>query len=188
MPNLDRAAIGTELFRGSLSPNQSNGVDALLSAWAETGVNDNRQLAYLLATVYHETGRMMQPLREGFAKDDAGARAAVASRSYGVEDPTTGQVYYGRGLIQLTWAGNYRRVGEAIGLDLYRNPDLALDGHTAAKIAALGMVEGLFSGRSLKSYFNALTDDPVGARQIINGSDRAELIAGYHATFLSALS
>jgi putative chitinase len=33
-------------------------------------------------------------------------------------------------------------------------------------------------------YFNDVTDDPVGARKIINGTDKAELIAGYHRGFL----
>jgi predicted chitinase len=189
MIDIDRATIAP-LFRGSLSPGQAAGLEALLIAWGrDADSTDPRHIAYCLATVYHETGRMMRPVREGFAKDDAGARAGVlaAKRSYAVEDQTTGQVYYGRGLVQITWAGNYTKVGKAIGEDLYRNPDLALDPAIAARIAVVGMCAGLFSGKKLADYFNDATDDPIGARKIINGSDRADDIAGYHATFLSAI-
>lgn len=45
-------------------------------------------------------------------------------------------LYYGRGLIQLTWAGNYRAAGAALGLDLAGEPDLALDPVVAARVFA----------------------------------------------------
>ena len=50
-----------------------------------------------------------------------------------------------------------------------------------------GMAEGWFTGRKLGQYFNDDEDDPVNARQIINGNDQDDLIAGYHRTFLAAL-
>jgi len=49
------------------------------------------------------------------------------------------------------------------------------------------MAEGLFTGRMLGMYFNVDTDDPIGAREIINGNDQDALIASYHAEFLIAL-
>lgn len=45
-------------------------------------------------------------------------------------------LYYGRGLVQLTWSGNYRDAGAALGLDLAGEPDLALDPVVAARIFA----------------------------------------------------
>ena len=50
-----------------------------------------------------------------------------------------------------------------------------------------GMTEGWFTGKLLADYFSATKDDPRNARRIINGTDKASTIAGYHAEFLDAL-
>ena len=50
-----------------------------------------------------------------------------------------------------------------------------------------GMTQGLFTGRKLGDYFNHRVDDPMLARRIINGLDRAGMIATYHRYFLAAL-
>lgn len=63
------------------------------------------------------------------------------------------------------------------------HPALACDPKIAAKIAVAGMTRGLFTGRSLDEYINAMRCDYVGARRIINGTDRADLIAGYAKAF-----
>ena len=47
--------------------------------------------------------------------------------------------------------------------------------------------DGDFTGKSLEDYFNASKNDPVGARRIINGTDKARQIAGYHGEFLAAI-
>ncbi len=49
------------------------------------------------------------------------------------------------------------------------------------------MTAGLFTGVGLPRYFNATTDDPVNARRIINGMDRAWEIAQIHYAFLVGL-
>lgn len=170
-------------FGGRLTQMQVEGCEAVIAAWTGT---DDRQLAYILATAFHETGGKMQPVREGFAKTDAGARRAVAGRRYARE--VGGHVYYGRGLVQLTWVSNYRRMGQALGLDLVNNPDLMLDNGHSVRALILGMTDGMFSaGQTLGRYFNATTDDPVGARRIVNGTDKASLIAGYHTAFLDSI-
>jgi putative chitinase len=51
-----------------------------------------------------------------------------------------------------------------------------------------GMIKGMFTGKRLADYFNASTDDPIGARRIVNGTDKAKLIAGYHNSFLGAIT
>lgn len=177
-----------KLFDKGMTENQRAGIAVLHSAMDDARLTDDRQRAYVLATVYHETGRLMQPVREGFCHDDAASRRCVMGRSYGKPDPSTGHVYYGRGLIQITWGGNYRRVGDAIGVNLYADPDEALKPLIAARIAAQGMRDGLFSGVRLDQFFNDERDDPIAARRIINGQDRADLIASYHAAFLSDLT
>jgi hypothetical protein len=136
------------------------------------------QFAYVLATVFHETGQKMKPVIEigkGIGKD------------YGAKDKTTGQVYYGRGGVQITWKDNYQRIGKLLNIDLLNNPDLALVETNSVKIAMFGMSFGWFTGRKLDHYITPLKADYVEARRIINGTDRAVLIAGYADKFLKAL-
>lgn len=57
----------------------------------------------------------------------------------------------------------------------------------AATILIEGMRLGRFTGRKLDDYFAAGKTDRIGARRIINGRDRAELVAGYGRTFHAAL-
>ena len=172
-------------FGGRLSTTQVQGVEDLLSSWRG---DDPRPLAYVLATVFHETGGRMVPVREGFAANDTGARRVVAKRKYGKPDPTTGHVYYGRGHVQLTWAENYKSMGNLLGLPLYEQPDLALNPKISARILIEGMVRGTFTGKKLADYFGqGGVADPVGARRIINGTDKAKLIAGHYEAFLGAL-
>lgn len=179
-------------FGGKLTEQQVEGVEAILAAFRAAGGKDVRHLAYILATAFHETGGRMVPVREGFAKTDAQARKITAKYKYGKPDPQTGHVYYGRGQVQLTWADNYKRVGKILDLPLYENPDLALDVHNGACILIEGMMRGAsrkgdFTGKSVENYFNDAIDDAVGARAIVNGTDKAQLIATYHKAFRAAL-
>ena len=112
----------------------------------------------------------------------------MARRRYGRPDPTTGHVYYGRGEVQLTWIGNYRKMGEALGLDLVNEPDLALDPDTSADILVQGMMQALYTpNHGLPRYFSATDADAEGARRLVNGADKASLIAGYWRNFLDSL-
>lgn len=168
---------------GKISQSQVDGMSAILNEWEARGLTDLRWLAYMLATTYHETAGTMQPIREyGRGK----------GKLYGKVDAKTGQIYYGRGFVQLTWASNYKTMGTLLGVDLYNNPERALRMDIATQIMFEGMLtaksfRGDFTGRSLEQYFNNKVDDPVNARKIINGLDKAKLIAGYHYKFLNAL-
>ncbi|WP_342640956.1 glycoside hydrolase family 19 protein [Rhodoligotrophos ferricapiens] len=174
-------------FGGRLTQQQVDGLNAMLAFWeAWPKAVDRRHLAYILATVHHETGGRFAPVREGFATTDAGARKVVAKRAYG-KPQANGHVYYGRGFVQLTWFQNYKKMGDLLGLDLADNPDLALDLHVSTEILFEGMAQGLFTGKKLSDYFNETADDPVNARRIVNGTDKARLIAGYHRNFLDAI-
>jgi hypothetical protein len=57
----------------------------------------------------------------------------------------------------------------------------------AAEILFTGMEDGWFTGKALDDYFNLLATDYVGARRIVNGTDKASLIAGYARDFEEAL-
>lgn len=169
-------SVRASIFHGSLSHKQVQGCEILLAAMA--GWDDLRWRAYVLATAYHETAATMQPIAE-FGKGKGHA--------YGKPDPETGQTYYGRGYVQLTWRENYQKMQDRLGLPLVTDPDLALKEGPAARIICEGMEHGLFTGVGLPRYFSASANEPVNARKIVNGSDRASLIASYHARFLAAL-
>lgn len=144
----------------------------------------------MLATSYHETAMTMQPIEE-YGKG--------RGRVYGKKIKHDGQtyifpdkIYYGRGDVQLTWYENYKRMGELLGIPLLEQPELALNPEISARIMVEGMTKGKsnrgdFTGVSLENYFNSSTNDPVRARKIINGLDKASLIASYHEKFLRAI-
>lgn len=164
-----------------LSQAQVKSLDIILNEWDKLCDTDLRRLAYILSTVYHETARTMLPIEEyGRGK----------GHPYG--NPVNGKTYYGRGYVQLTWRSNYDKMGRLIGADLVNNPELALDPAIAVKIMFEGMLKkesfrGDFTGHSLEEYFNGAKEDPVQARRIINGLDKAELIAGYYKKFYQCL-
>lgn len=191
----------SDLFGGSLSQTQVDGINALLTKWGQhvppstSQMVAEKQLAYILGTVYREAGHNMYPVREGFAQSDVAAIAHVTamfnqhqiSTNYALPDPTTGLSYFGRGVVQLTWASNYRNIGNLIEEDLYHHPELALDPLISAAIAIRGMLGGWFTGVGLSKYINTTTSDFVNARRIINGTDAATLVAGYASKFLTAI-
>lgn len=164
---------------GRLTQDQVSGFNAILDEWERKALKDLRWLAYMLATAWHETDKTMRAIREyGRGK----------GRKYGVPHPKTGKIYYGRGLVQLTWYENYALMTKLLGVDLVVNPDLALDPVIAVDIMFEGMTKGEsgvgdFTHKSLEDYFNARVEDPVNARRIINGLDKAQLIAGYYRAF-----
>jgi putative chitinase len=174
------AGVRANPFGGWMKQGQVDGCNAILESWeARPSFTDRRWLAYMLATAKHETAHTMQPIEE------YGKGRGLA---YGQPDPATGQVYYGRGYVQLTWKANYARMAALTGADLVNHPELALEPRLAALIMFEGMKGGLFTGVGLPRYFGATADDPVNARRIINGTDRAAEIAAIHAAFLVALS
>jgi putative chitinase len=155
--------------------------------------------AYCLATAYHETAHTMQPIKEAGGAayytrmyDIQGNRPDVA-RTLGNLYPGDGAKYAGRGYVQLTGRTNYAKASNELGLGdaLITTPDRAMEDQIAAKVMRLGMVEGWFTGKGLDSF---LSDDRAGnldqfinCRRIINGYDRAPMIAGYAMEFQLAL-
>jgi len=103
------------------------------------------------------------------------------------------KLYYGRGLVQLTWFENYELMGRLLELDLLNHPELALVMDVSVRIMFEGMLKavssfGDFTGRSLEQYFTSTHEDWTNARKIINGLDRAPLIAGYGQQIFSAVA
>ncbi|WP_048431598.1 glycoside hydrolase family 19 protein, partial [Methylobacterium indicum] len=143
--------------------------------------------------------KRMEPVREGFAETDAGARAAVAklfkagriSKNYALPN-AAGASFYGRGDVQLTFERNYVAMGRILNLPLAANPDLVLDPAVSARVMWEGLLRGAsnrgdFTGKALEDYISGTRCDYVGARRTVNGTDKAEVIAGYARAFESAL-
>ena len=181
---------GRSLFSSRITQSQIDGLNFKLTAWEKSGLTDIRWLAYMLATSYHETARTMQPIEEyGKGKGRPYGRKIKHNRQpYVYPD----KLYYGRGDVQLTWYENYEAMGKLLGIPLLEQPELALKPDVSARIMIEGMTRGKsnrgdFTGVSLENYFSATKDDPVHARRIINGLDKANLIAGFHQKFLTAI-
>jgi putative chitinase len=174
------SSVRNSLFHGKLKQAQVNGMNAILDEWEKNYSNgDDRFLAYMLATTFHETATTMQPIEEyGRGK----------GRTYGKPDPISGKVYFGRGFVQLTWKANYEKFAKLLKVDLVSSPELALNLDVSTKILFVGMVKGLFTGKKLADYFDGAKEDWVNARRIINGTDKAQLIAGYGRGFYAAIS
>jgi len=119
--------------------------------------------AYVLATVKWETAHTFQPITE------YGGTAYLRSKKY--------FPYYGRGYVQLTWEANYRKFGNALNIDLLKNPVLAnIPGH-AWNILEMGMTDNFgvqdadFTKYTLEDFINNDRVDFLNARKIINPRD-----------------
>jgi putative chitinase len=152
---------------------QSESIAQIISSFLIYGDRDFRKLTYILATAWHES--KLQLVKE--------KRATEGSDLYIIQQKYWNSGYYGRGFVQLTFKSNYVKMGNRIGIDLVNNPELALDRRYAADIIVLGMMEGLFTGVALINYINNV-EDYVNARKVVNGLDRAELIAGHTASII----
>ncbi len=173
---------------GTMTTAQVEGVEAKLAAFAAAG-SPIAHVAYGLGTSFHETGRKMQPVPE---------IGRGRGRPYGKPGKHGGQVPYGRGDVQLTWDYNYELADAELGLKgaLLSDFDQALDTDISARIMVRGMTEGWFAGdkvgrhkfsRYLPGKGVATSQAFAAARRIINGTDRAGLVAGYAMSFQAAL-
>lgn len=142
------------------TPPAGGGGEAVMEAAIDKdGSFDATAKAAIMAQTSHESGhfkalsenlnystsglkRIFGKYFPGFLADSyAGKPVQIASRVYanrmgnGPEASTDGWKYRGRGFIQLTGKNNYAAAGQALGLDLVNNPDLASNVQNAAKIA-----------------------------------------------------
>lgn len=195
-PAFDKAAFFAVLRGTALrhqKPSQVAGTETILEHLK--GLKTS-WVAYALATTWHETAATMQPIKEHggdayfFRMYDKDGKRPHVARDLGNTQPGDGARFAGRGYVQLTGRRNYQRAGVAVGKSLIANPDLAMQPDIAAEIMRAGMIEGWFTGRKFAS---ALPDAVASreqfreARRIINGTDKADKIAGYALDFQAAL-
>lgn len=149
----------------------------ILSVAGEMGLTP-AETAYVLATAHWETAASLLPVREAYYLGEKAAAYRAGLRY---------APWYGRGFVQLTWKANYARAGEALGIDLLAEPDLALDADVAARVLVQGMVGGWFTGRRLSHFITEAAVDYTEARRIINGLDCATEVAALADAYALAL-
>ena len=187
---IDRDAFFTaaraDPFGGTINQQQVDGVNYLLDVWERVFEREDiRWLAYALATVFHETAQTMRPIEE---------YGRGQGKSYGEPVGPHNQAYYGRGHVQLTWAENYQKgeqnLAERYGheVPMYEYPHRMLEDEPSALVLYDGMIWGWFTGAKLSDFFNGDEEDRYNARRIVNGLDKADVIANYYESFKAALT
>jgi hypothetical protein len=191
--NRSRFFAGYRSHFGNLSQGQVDGLEQLLGAFeADPTVTDIQVVAYMLATVKHETADKFQPIseygsRSYFNKYDpvlaATEKLRKRAREMGNTAEGDGYAYRGRGYVQITWKNNYKKLGEVLGYDLVSEPDLALKPEVAYKIMSYGMRNGTFTGAKISKFIGEGSADYYEARVVINDHDKATDIKGYAEKF-----
>lgn len=185
------AATRRDLFDGSLAPHQVKRIEVLLDAMISADWPLS-YASYALATAHHETAQWKHMKELGgdayFRRmyDKAGSRPKVAA-ALGNTEAGDGAKFAGRGYVQLTGRANYVKAGRALGLDLVKEPQTVEDPGIAAKVLIWGMSTGAYTGKANRDYLAKSPPDYVNARRIINGTDKASMIAGYAKLFQAAL-
>lgn len=202
-------------FGGTLKQAQVTGVTLILDVCEKLGM-PLHFIAYILATAFHETGGTMKPISEnlnytaqaliakfsrsrisvadankyGRTSKQKANQSAIANliyggawglRNLGNRLAGDGWRFIGRGFVQLTGRRNYEIYGVA------DTPSKATDPDTAAYILVKGMLDGVFTTRKLDDYVKGGVFDPVAARAIVNGTDKASLIARHYDAIHQAL-
>ena len=169
------------IFGTSLTQTQVDRLEAILTRLDARRV-EPAQAAYILATAYHESDRFrtMEEYVSGAAYE---GRATL-----GNTQPGDGVRFRGRGFVQITGRRNYTDWANRLGADLVGNPALAARLDHATTILIDGMMLGTFTGRKLPDYVAGAKKDYVSARRVVNGIDRAAMIAGYARSFEKALA
>lgn len=168
------------LFGTSLSQPQVDRLEAILMRLDAKRI-ELAQAAYIFGTAYHESDRFRT------MEEYASGAAYEGRTSLGNTQPGDGKRFKGRGFVQITGRRNYTDWAKRLGVDLVGRPELAASLHHAVTILIDGMMLGTFTGKKLPDYVAGTKKDYVGARRVVNGTDRAAVIATYARAFEAAL-
>lgn len=127
-------------------------------AMLDRGHADRYSLILAAATTAVETGTF-EPCEERTSGLEYENRKIL-----GNTEPGDGPRFKGRGFIQITGRWNYMHFGGKIGIDLIRNPKLALDPWVAAMLMAAYLEERKVIEQAILGNWNR-------ARQLVNGGE-----------------
>ena len=157
------SSISTETITniiGGYQQNVQTYLPRILDALKEFGIDNKNTVIATIATIGTEVGSF-QPIHE-YGSDKYFTDMYEGRKDLGNTQKGDGAKYHGRGFIQLTGRANYQTYGNALGVDLVNNPDLALDPKISARILAL-----YFKNRGISSM--ADKEDWQGVRRGVNG-------------------
>lgn len=147
----------------TLNNTQKNNANLIVKAAKENGITNPLSIAAILAIVSKETNfkpqsedlknytakrinEVWQNIPLALAKNLEFNAEKLANYVYGVQPygmrknafgntkPKDGFLYRGRGYNQLTFKGNYKNIGDLIGIDLISNPDIVNTPEVASKV------------------------------------------------------
>lgn len=167
---------------------QVDGLNELLFLVEHTGDQFGISLpqwAYIFATIKHECADTWHPITEYGDMDYFNKYEPNTSLGKALGNTVEGDGYKfrGRGYVQITGRGNYKRMSQKIGIDFVDYPDRAKIPQFAFDIICIGMRDGLFTGKKLSDYINDKEIKYFYARQIVNGMDKSKLIGEYALDF-----
>ncbi|RLN58255.1 hypothetical protein BBJ29_006929 [Phytophthora kernoviae] len=168
------------------SPLTYDGLLEAAQSYTEFGQTPNAainvlEVAYFLAHIAYTTEDLMYPAeRDG--SQYSPEKYCQRSSDYGC---APGANYYGRGPLYLRWNFNYYECATAIGVDIYTNPDHALESPTTAWKTAFWtwFHLGIHEMSTLPNAFALSTDKLVGDIECSNSPSAASANAARVAKF-----
>lgn len=195
---MDRVKFYNELRKTltkSFNQDQVKCMELILDKCLEHEITLDRA-AYCFGTAWHETGqfRWLREIWGPTAQQKKYEPGTSLAKQLGNTVKGDGKKFMGRGFVHITGRTNYADWSNRLGVDLINKPELAEIPEYAAEILVLGMKLGTFTGKDLDDYIDELDESDSeelreykNARRIVNGTDKADLIAGYALKFEKAL-
>lgn len=166
--DVDLLDVVIKMFPHTKVDNIKASLPHVVTALKQYGLDDTQMLLVALANIRAETESFM-PISEGKSKYNTSPNGHPFDLydfrdSLGNNGTGDGEMYKGRGFIQLTGKYNYQKYGKEIGCDLITNPSLANDVDVAAKLLAV-----FLKAQEHQIRVALAKDDLKTVRRLVNG-------------------